>query len=45
MKKLILVLVAALGGYAAYKKSQQGKSGQDMWAEAVDEVPNGDPGR
>jgi hypothetical protein len=44
VKKLILVLVAALGGYAAYKKSRQNTK-QDMWAEAVDEVPNGDPGR
>jgi hypothetical protein len=45
VKKLILLLVAALGGYAAYKKSQQSKTGQDSWAEAVDRVPDGDPGR
>jgi hypothetical protein len=44
VKKLILLLAAALGGYAVYKKSQQ-KTGQDLWAQAVDEVPTGDPGR
>jgi hypothetical protein len=41
MKKLLLVVVAGVGGYFAYKKSQQAKAEQDLWAEAVDPVTPG----
>ena len=41
LKKVLLVVVAGLGGYFAYKKSQQAKAEQDLWAEAVDSVTPG----
>jgi hypothetical protein len=41
LKKVLLVVVAGLGGYFAYKKSQQAKAEQDLWAEAVDPVTPG----
>ena len=41
IKKIALVLVAGLGGYFAYKKTQSVKAEQDLWAEAVDPVSPG----
>ncbi len=38
LKKLLLAALACFGGYFAYKKSQQAKAEQDLWAEAVDSV-------
>jgi hypothetical protein len=41
LKKVLLVVLAGVGGYFAYKKSQQAKAEQDLWAEAVDRVAPG----
>ena len=42
LKKILLALLAGLGGYFMYKKSQQAKAAeQDLWAEAVDRVTPG----
>jgi hypothetical protein len=41
VKKVVLVLVAGVGGYFAYKKTQSTKAEQDLWAEAVDPVSPG----
>ena len=38
MKKLILVLLAAVGAAFAKKKIDEGKSEQALWAEATDTV-------
>ena len=38
---LQLVLLASVGGYFAYKKTQQARAEQDLWAEAVDPVTPG----
>ena len=38
LKKVLLVLVASIGGYFAYKKTQQSRADKDLWAEAVDSV-------
>jgi len=38
LKKLLVAALACFGGYFAYKKSQQAKAEQDLWAEAVDKV-------
>ncbi|MDX6292678.1 MAG: hypothetical protein QOH50_1753 [Kribbellaceae bacterium] len=41
LKKVLLVVVASVGGYFAYKKAQQARADQDLWAEAVDPVTPG----
>jgi hypothetical protein len=41
LKKVLLVLLASVGGYFAYKKAQQARAEQDLWAEAVDPVAPG----
>jgi hypothetical protein len=41
LKKVLLVLLASVGGYFAYKKAQQARAEQDLWAEAVDPVTPG----
>lgn len=38
LKKLLLVALAGIGGYFAYKKTQQGKVDEDLWSVAVDRV-------
>jgi hypothetical protein len=41
LKKVLLVVLASVGGYFAYKKAQQARADQDLWAEAVDPVTPG----
>jgi hypothetical protein len=41
LKKILLVLVASIGGYFAYKKAQSSRADKDLWAEAVDPVTPG----
>jgi hypothetical protein len=41
LKKVLLVLLASVGGYFAYKKAQQARAHQDLWAESVDPVTPG----
>jgi hypothetical protein len=41
LRKILLVLLAGIGGYFAYKKTQQSRAEKDLWAEAVDRVPPG----
>jgi hypothetical protein len=41
LKKVLLVLLAGVGGYFMYKKTQQARAEQDLWAEAVDPVTPG----
>jgi len=41
-RKILLVLLACIAGYFAYKKTQQSRADKDLWAEAVDSV---NPGR
>ena len=41
LKKILLVLVASIGGNFAYKKTQQSRAEKDLWAEAVDPVTPG----
>jgi hypothetical protein len=41
LKKVLLVLLASVGGYFAYKKAQQARAEHDLWAEAVDPVAPG----
>jgi hypothetical protein len=41
LKKVLLVVLASVGGYFAYKKAQQARAEQDLWAEAVDPVAPG----
>jgi hypothetical protein len=41
LKKVLLVVLASVGGYFAYKKAQQARTDQDLWAEAVDPVTPG----
>jgi hypothetical protein len=41
LKKVLLVLLASVGGYFVYKKTQQARDKQDLWAEAVDSVSPG----
>jgi hypothetical protein len=41
LRKLLLVLLAGIGGYFFYKKTQQSRAEQDLWAEAVDPVTPG----
>ncbi|WP_238161857.1 DLW-39 family protein [Kribbella antibiotica] len=40
-RKILLVLLAGIGGYFAYKKTQQSRADKDLWAEAVDPVTPG----
>jgi len=35
MKKLFIVVLAAAGGYAAYRRMQADRSEQDLWTEAT----------
>ncbi len=41
LKKVLLVLLASIGGYFAYKKSQQSRVDKDLWAESVDPITPG----
>ncbi|MGW6280334.1 DLW-39 family protein [Kribbella sp. NPDC055071] len=41
LRKLLLVLLAGIGGYFVYKKTQQSRADKDLWAEAVDPVTPG----
>lgn len=41
LRKLLLVLLAGVGGYFVYKKTQQSRADKDLWAEAVDPVTPG----
>ena len=38
MKKLLVVLLAVLGGLFAYRRVQASRVEQDLWAEATDPV-------
>jgi hypothetical protein len=38
VKRLILLVVAAIGGFLVYRQIQAGKAEQDLWAEATDSV-------
>ena len=38
VKKLILTVLAAAGGALALKKYKEGKTEEDLWAEATDPV-------
>ena len=41
LRKILLVLLAGIGVYFAYKKTQQSRAEKDLWAEAVDRVTPG----
>ncbi|WP_235215461.1 DLW-39 family protein [Phaeacidiphilus oryzae] len=41
MKKLLLIVLAALGGYFVYRQVQADRAEQDLWTEATDPVPSG----
>jgi hypothetical protein len=38
-KKLILLALAAIGGWFVYRRLQADKAEQNLWAEATDPVP------
>ena len=38
-KKTLLVALAVLGGWLAYRRLQADKEEQNLWAEATDPVP------
>jgi hypothetical protein len=38
VKRLILLVLAAIGGFLVYRQVQAGKAEQDLWAEATDSV-------
>jgi hypothetical protein len=38
VKKLVVVLLAAGVGFAAWRKAESGKSHEKLWAEATDKV-------
>ncbi|MEQ4208333.1 DLW-39 family protein [Actinopolymorpha sp. B17G11] len=38
-KKLLLVVLAVLGGWLAYRRLQADKAEESLWAEATDTVP------
>ena len=38
-KKALLVAIAVLGGWLAYRRLQADKAEQNLWAEATDPVP------
>ncbi len=45
MKKVLLVLAAALGAAIARKKLEESRAEQELWAQATDNVdPAGGPG-
>ncbi|MEZ0064134.1 hypothetical protein ABIA32_000112 [Streptacidiphilus sp. MAP12-20] len=41
MKKLLLVVLAVLGGYFVYRQVQADRAEQDLWTEATDPIPAG----
>ncbi|MBF9068189.1 hypothetical protein I2501_09075 [Streptacidiphilus sp. NEAU-YB345] len=41
VKKLLLVVLAALGGYFVYRQVQADRAEQDLWTEATDPIPAG----
>ncbi len=45
MKKIVLVLLAAVGAAFAKKKIDEGKQEQALWAEATDNVDALEPAR
>ncbi|MCI0686710.1 MAG: DLW-39 family protein [Sporichthyaceae bacterium] len=38
MKRLMLLILAAVGGFLVYRQVQAGKAEQDLWAEATDSI-------
>lgn len=38
VKRLMLLVLAAIGGFLIYRQVQAGKAEQDLWAEATDSV-------
>jgi len=36
MKKLLTLIIASIGGYAIFKKVQEGNANRDLWAEVTD---------
>ncbi|MFN8074395.1 MAG: DLW-39 family protein [Kineosporiaceae bacterium] len=38
MKKLLVVVVAALAGFAIWRKVESGKAEEELWAEITDTV-------
>ncbi|MBP0461380.1 MULTISPECIES: DLW-39 family protein [Streptomyces] len=40
MKKLLLVALAAIGGFLVYRQIQADRAEQDLWTEATDPVPS-----
>jgi hypothetical protein len=38
MKKLLILVLATLGGLFAYRRVQASRAEQDLWAEATDPV-------
>ncbi|GHJ40268.1 hypothetical protein Sm713_58770 [Streptomyces sp. TS71-3] len=41
VKKLLLVALAAIGGFLVYRQIQADRAEQDLWTEATDSVPTG----
>ncbi|GAA2475957.1 DLW-39 family protein [Streptomyces sp. NPDC059506] len=41
MKKLLLVVLAAVGGLLVYRQIQADRAEQDLWTEATDSVSAG----
>lgn len=39
MKKLLVVALAAIGGFLVYRQIQADRAEQDLWTEATDPVP------
>jgi hypothetical protein len=39
IKKTLLLAIAILGGWLAYRRIQADRSEQNLWAEATDPVP------
>lgn len=39
MKKLLLIALAAIGGFLVYRQIQADRAEQDLWTEATDSVP------
>jgi hypothetical protein len=40
MKKLLLLVLVAIGGLLVYRQVQADKAEQDLWTEATDPVPS-----
>ena len=38
VKRLMLLIIAAVGGFLIYRQVQAGKAEQDLWAEATDSI-------